>query len=180
MRVNLYELLPFQLCSMLCILVPLCVAFNKQWMYNAIAPFCVLAGFLFFFYPDGISNRYDSLSFRVLESMIIHTLILFIGAFLFASKKVTFKLANMKEVFIFGVSMFAVAIIMNVILVNFDPNVDFFYMMKGFGLGLHPALNAFILLLVGTAIIFAIYGICQLCYYLPTKYRARKTASPTT
>ncbi len=100
--------------------------------------------------------------------------------FLFASKKVTFKLANMKEVFIFGVSMFAVAIIMNVILVNFDPNVDFFYMMKGFGLGLHPALNAFILLLVGTAIIFAIYGICRLCYYLSAKYRARKTASPTT
>lgn len=169
------ELLPFQLCSMLCFLIPVCVAFKKQWMKNALAPICIFAGFLFFFFPDGIINRYPPFSFRVLESMIVHTAILFYGLYLFISKQVVFKISNMKEVFSVGGGMFLTAIIMNVILVNFDPNVDFFYMMKGFGLGLHPAVNALLLLVVGTALIFAIYGICQLCYKLSAIYQSKKS-----
>lgn len=45
------ELLPFQLCSILCILIPIAVVWNKQWMYNALAPICIFAGFLFFLFP---------------------------------------------------------------------------------------------------------------------------------
>lgn len=168
------EILPFQLCSMLCFLIPICVMLNKQWMYNALAPICVIAGFLYFFFPDGIINRYPPFSFRVLESMLVHTAILFYGIYLFTSKKVVFKLKNMREVFASAAVLFGIAIIMNVIITNFDPNVDFFYMMKGFGLGLHPAVNAIIIALVGTALFFAVYGICQLCYKLSAIYQEKK------
>ena len=163
------ELFPFQLCSMLCILIPIAVVWNKQWMYNALAPICIFAGFLFFFFPDGIINRYPPFSFRVLESMIVHTAILFYGIYLLASKKVVFNIKNMREVFAAIGTMYVVAIIMNIILVNVDSSVDFFYMMKGFGLGLHPAVNTIILAIVGAGLIFLIYGICQLCYRLSKK-----------
>lgn len=168
------ELLPFQLCSMLCYIIPLTVIFNKKWMHNAIAPICVIAGFLFFFFPDGIINRYPAFSFRVLESMIVHTAILFYGIYLFASKKVEFKIKNMISVFpVFG-GMFLVGLIMNLSLMGVDSGVDFFYVMKGFGLGLHPAVNAIILILIGTALVFAIYGICQLCYLIERAIKKRK------
>ena len=61
------EILPFQLCSMLCILIPIAVVWNKQWMYNALAPICIFAGFLFFFFPEHIKDNIDIFDFKLTD-----------------------------------------------------------------------------------------------------------------
>ena len=157
------EILPFQLCSLLCYLVPAAVIVKKKWFYNALAPICIMGGFLFFFFPDGILNRYAPFSFRVLESVIQHTVLLFFGFYLYVSKTAEIDIKSIRYPFILMGFIGVVAIFANLVFGSVDDAVNFLYIRKDIlGLGLPSVVTALIMAAVFTAFMFAVLGVRKL------------------
>ena len=157
------EILPFQLCSLLCYLVPASVIIKKEWFYDAVAPICIMGGFLFFFYPDGILNRYAPFSFRVLESVLQHTVLLFFGFYLYVSKTAKIDIKSIRYPFILMGCIAVVAIFANLLFGSVDDAVNFLYIRKDIlGLGLPSVVTALIMAAIFTAFMFAVLGVCKL------------------
>lgn len=162
------EILPFQLCSMLCYIIPAAVILKKRWLYEAVAPICIMGGFLFFFYPTGIVDRYPPFSFRVLESILQHTVILFFGSYLYVSKQAKMQLKTIKYPILFLLAIGVVAIAANLVFGTVDDGVNFFYIRKDvLGLGLPFAATAPIMAVVAVAFFSLFWG-----------YRRLQTSSP--
>lgn len=171
------EILPFQLCSMLCYIIPAAVILKKRWLYEAVAPICIMGGFLFFFYPTGIIDRYPPLSFRVLESMLQHTVILFFGVFLYASGAAKMQLKTIKYPLLFLLAAGVIAIAANLAFGGVDDGVNFFYLRKNvLGLKLPFAANVPIMALVAAVFFFLILGVQTLADKLAARFQKGRGA----
>lgn len=169
------EVLPFQLCSMVCFLVPLAVFTKKQLLLNAVAPLCIIGGFLFFFYPDGILNRYPAYSFRVLESVLLHTVLLFFGIYCYTAKLATLNMKTVWQPFAMMGCVGVLAIAANIIFAPTDSLVNFLYLrLDVFGIGLPTVVTTLIMAAVFTGVLFAILGIIKLCSLLSQSRTADK------
>lgn len=172
------EILPFQLCSMLCYIIPAAVILKKRWLYEAVAPICIMGGFLFFFYLTGIVDRYPPFSFRVLESILQHTVILFFGSYLYVSKQAKMQLKTIKYPILFLLAIGVVAIAANLVFGTVDDGVNFFYIRKDvLGLGLPFAATAPIMAVVAVAFFFLILGIQTLADKLAARSGKKKEAA---
>lgn len=172
------EILPFQLCSMLCYIIPAAVILKKRWLYDAVAPICLMGGFLFFFYPTGIVDRYPPFSFRVLESMFQHTIILFFGAYLYASGEAKMRLKTIHRPMLFLLGIGVIAIAANLVFGTVDDGVNFFYIRKNvFGLDIPFALNALLMAAVAAVFFFLILGVQALFCKLVARFGKKSAAA---
>ena len=173
------EILPFQLCSMLCYIIPAAVILKKRWLYDAVAPICIMGGFLFFFYPTGIIDRYPPFSFRVLESMFQHTVILFFGVFLYASGQAKMQLKTIHRPMLFLLGIGAIAIAANLVFGTVDDGVNFFYIRKNIlGLNIPFALNALLMAAVAAVFFFLVLGVQMLFGVLAARIGKKRGTVP--
>ena len=118
---------PFQLCSVpmyLCIFCAFCKNEKiNNWLYNFMFTFNLLGGAISFSEPSGLNHPYWTLT---LHAYTWHMILVFLGFYLFFSKRVC---TNWKEYFkgmVIFVSCATIAQIINISFKNFG-NINMFY-----------------------------------------------------
>ncbi|MDI9540053.1 MAG: YwaF family protein [Bacillota bacterium] len=106
---------PFQMCSIpmyFCLALPFIKNEKiKSYLYNFIASFNLMGGFISFFEPSGLLNKYLVIT---IHSLLWHMVLVFIGFYLVRSKKAATNHKDFKQAVVVYFILCLIAFIINV------------------------------------------------------------------
>ena len=171
----------FQMCAIMCwttIITLISSAFLKkenkflQLLYNILFGCAMIGGILTFCYPDCISESYPILHFINFQTILVHSLLIFVPIYLIVSGQFKVQLKNIWKAFVGYVYVGAVAMTASIISGN---NFAFSLEFDLIDLGLPFPWHLPVIMIILTSISALIYCVFELIRFI----KGRKTPHTT-
>ncbi|MGN0961835.1 MAG: hypothetical protein ACI4PF_06545 [Christensenellales bacterium] len=165
----------FQMCAIMCwttiATLILSVFLNKenkflQFLYNILFGCAMIGGILTFCYPDCISENYPILHFVNFQTILVHSLLIFVPIYLIVSKQFKVEIKNIWKVATGYIYIGSIAMTASIISGN---NFAFSLKFDLIDLGIAFPWHLPVIMLVLVALSTVIYGIFELVRFIKTK-----------
>lgn len=93
-QTQLVKLLPLHLCSMQCVFIPLAIFAKRQILWDYLYATAVLGGLCGILFPAGVAGVYPFWHFQTVQTVLLHSLLIFIPLALIVTGRHTPSLAG--------------------------------------------------------------------------------------
>lgn len=142
-----------------------------QLLYNILFGCALVGGFLTFMYPDCISNNYPILHFINIQTIITHSLLIFVPIYLIKTKDFKVEIKNFWIVYVGYVFIGSVALSASLISGN---NFAYSLNLDLVDLGVSFPWHLPIIMIVTSAIALVFYGAFELVYYIKNRRKKKE------
>lgn len=142
-----------------------------QLLYNILFGCALVGGFLTFMYPDCISNNYPILHFINIQTIITHSLLIFVPIYLIKTKDFKVEIKNFWIVYVGYVFIGSVALSASLISGN---NFAYSLNLDLVDLGVSFPWHLPIIMIVTSAIALVFYGAFELAYYIKNRRKKKE------
>lgn len=165
----------FQMCAIMCwttigtlILSAFLKKENKflQFLYNILFGCAMIGGILTFCYPDCITSNYPILHFVNIQTILVHSLLIFVPIYLIVSKQFKVEIKNIWKVLAGYVYIGSIAMTASIISGN---NFAYSLNFDLFDLGLPFPWHLPVLMIILTALSAVIYSIFELVRFIKSR-----------
>ena len=174
-QTQLVKLLPLHLCSMQCVFIPLAIFTKRRALWDYLYATAVLGGLCGVLFPAGVAGVYPLWHFQTLQTVLLHSLLIFIPLALIATGRHEPSLKGFLQALLIFMPVAAMAALVDVLygenymFILYPPEgTPLVWIYQLFGHGGYLVLT------------FLLISLMSLSIHLPFWYRQRKAAAEKT